>query len=117
MSALIFLQFITMKKLLQTVLFLFLSYSFLDSTMALAPRIPLRDFFRNPEKTGYQISPDGKWISYLAPYERRMNIFIMPRTGGEAKRVTSETERDLAGYFWKSSERIIYLKDKAGDEN
>jgi len=85
--------------------------------MALAPRIPLRDFFRNPVRTGYQISPDGNWISYLAPYERRLNVFIMPRTGGEAKRITSETARDLAGYFWKSNDRIIYLKDKDGDEN
>jgi dipeptidyl aminopeptidase/acylaminoacyl peptidase len=85
--------------------------------MALAPRIPLRDFFKNPEKTGYQISPDGNWISYLAPFERRMNVFVMPRTGGEGKRVTHETARDLAGYFWKSNDRIIYLKDNGGDEN
>jgi dipeptidyl aminopeptidase/acylaminoacyl peptidase len=85
--------------------------------MALAPRIPLRDFFKNPERTGYQISPDGNWISYLAPFERRLNVHIMPRTGGQAKQVTEETERDLAGYFWKSNDRIVYLKDKGGDEN
>src|SRR4051812_3231177 len=85
--------------------------------MALPPRIPLRDFFKNPERTGYQISPDGNWISYLAPFQRRLNVHIMPRTGGEAKQVTNETERDLAGYFWKSNDRIVYLKDKGGDEN
>ncbi len=85
--------------------------------MALVPRIPLRDFFKNPEKTGYQISPDGKWISYLAPYERRLNIFVMPRSSGEAERITSETARDMAGYFWKSNDRVIYLKDFGGDEN
>lgn len=85
--------------------------------MALPKRIPLRDFFRNPERSGYQISPDGNWISFLAPYERRMNVHIMPRTGGEPKRVTSETTRDLAGYFWKSNERIVYLRDIDGDEN
>ncbi|MBS1902821.1 MAG: S9 family peptidase [Bacteroidetes bacterium] len=84
---------------------------------AYASRIPIRDFFRNPEHSSYQISPDGKWISYLAPYEKRMNIFVMPVGGGEAKRITSETARDMAGYFWKSSDRIVYLKDKSGDEN
>jgi dipeptidyl aminopeptidase/acylaminoacyl peptidase len=46
-----------------------------------------------------------------------MNVFVMPRSGGEAKRVTSEIARDMAGYFWKSNDRIIYLKDTAGDEN
>jgi hypothetical protein len=85
--------------------------------MASPKRIPLRDFFRNPERSGYQISPDGNWISFLAPYERRMNVHIMPRTGGEPKRVTSETTRDLAGYFWKSNDRIVFLRDKDGDEN
>ncbi|MEP7234777.1 MAG: S9 family peptidase [Ignavibacteriota bacterium] len=85
--------------------------------MASVPKIPLRDFFKNPEKTGYQISPDGKWVSYLAPYERRLNVFVMPHSGGEAKRITGETARDMAGYFWKSNDRIIYLKDQSGDEN
>ena len=39
-------------------------------------QIPLRDFFRNPEKESSSISPDGKYISFLAPYENRMNIFV-----------------------------------------
>ena len=77
----------------------------------------LKDFFRTPEQSGYQISPDGNWISFLAPYERRKNIFIQPRNGGEAKRITSETARDMAGYFWKGNDHIIYAKDFGGDEN
>jgi hypothetical protein len=31
-----------------------------DMTMEIAPRIELKDFFKNPEKTSYQISPEGK---------------------------------------------------------
>jgi dipeptidyl aminopeptidase/acylaminoacyl peptidase len=79
--------------------------------------IPLRDFFRNPERSGFQVSPDGNSISFMQPYQNRMNVFVRPRTGGEAVRVTSETERDVAGYFWKGSNRIVYLKDFKGDEN
>ncbi|MFM9945840.1 MAG: S9 family peptidase, partial [Bacteroidia bacterium] len=41
-------------------------------------QIPLKDFFKNPNKSGYQISPDGKYISYLGPYKKRMNIFVQP---------------------------------------
>ena len=80
-------------------------------------RIPLRDFFRNPEKSSFQISPDGNSISFLQPYRNRRNVFVQPRTGGRAVRVTGETERDVAGYFWKGSGRIVYLKDFKGDEN
>ena len=28
--------------------------------------IPVEDFFRNPEKFGWRISPDGEYISYLS---------------------------------------------------
>lgn len=81
-----------------------------------ARRIPLRDFFRNPEQTAFQISPDGRYISWLGPYERRLNVFVRPVAGGEAVRVTSETDRDIGGYFWKG-ERIVFVKDFGGDEN
>jgi dipeptidyl aminopeptidase/acylaminoacyl peptidase len=80
-------------------------------------QIPLRDFFRNPEQAGFQVSPDGNSISFMQPYQSRMNVFVRPRAGGEAVRVTSETERDVAGYFWKGPGRIIFLKDFKGDEN
>ena len=82
-----------------------------------AKRIPLRDFFRNPEQATFQLSPDGNSIAFMQPYQDRMNVFVRPRAGGQAIRVTSETERDVAGYFWKGSRRIVYLKDFKGDEN
>ena len=82
-----------------------------------APELPMETFFRNSEKTGYQISPDGRYFSYMAPYESRRNIFVQPVDGKDAVRITSETERDLAGYFWANNNRILYLKDTGGDEN
>lgn len=82
-----------------------------------AKQIPLEDFFKNPEKTGYQISPDGKFYSYMAPYESRLNVFVQNRGEQEAIRITSETDRDIAGYFWPNNEQILYLKDDGGNEN
>ncbi len=79
--------------------------------------IPLEDFFKNPEKTRYQISPDGKYFSFAAPYETRMNIFVQEIGKDSAVRVTGETERDVAGYFWANNNRILFLKDTGGDEN
>lgn len=42
----------------------------------LPPLIPVRHFFDNPEIAGAQISPDGKWISYLKPYRDKLNIHL-----------------------------------------
>ncbi len=70
---------------------------------ATPPTIPLRDFFKNPVSRGYDLSPDGKMLSFLQPWESRMNIFVRPTAGGEAKRVTSEKERDVRIYGWKET--------------
>lgn len=87
------------------------------STAQTPKKIPLRDFFKNPDKTAFLISPDGKYISHVEPYERRMNIFVQPIPGGESKRITSVTDRDLSGYFWKGNDRLLFTKDFGGDEN
>lgn len=83
---------------------------------------PLEDFFRNPQKTSYEISPDAEFVSYLAPWKDRMNVFIEPRVRAQgievaAKRLTDMSDRDVAGYFWKSAETLVYLRDFGGDEN
>ena len=79
--------------------------------------VPLEDFFKNPEKAAYQISPDGKYFSYLSPYESRMNVYIQKIGSKKATRLTSEKDRDIAGYFWANNKRILFLKDDGGDEN
>lgn len=86
--------------------------------VAQSPKIiPVRDFFKNPEKAYFQISPDGNYISFVQPFESRLNVFVQPRGSSEAKRVTSVTDRDISTYFWKGNDRILYLKDFGGDEN
>jgi dipeptidyl aminopeptidase/acylaminoacyl peptidase len=87
------------------------------ASSSLPPTIPVRDFFRNPESRAYELSPDGKTLSYLAPWESRMNIWIRPAAGGEAKRITAEKDRDIREYFWKGNQFVIYAQDSKGDEN
>jgi dipeptidyl aminopeptidase/acylaminoacyl peptidase len=81
------------------------------------PKIPLEDFFRNPDKAAFQISPDGNYFSFKAPYKDRMNLFIQIAGSDNAKQITFETDRDISGYFWANNNRILYLKDDGGDEN
>jgi dipeptidyl aminopeptidase/acylaminoacyl peptidase len=105
------------QKLAGTII-LVMMFGFFTNQKTMAQRqIPLEDFFKNPEKTGYQISPDGKYFSYTAPYENRMNIFVQKIGKDKALRLTSETDRDIAGYYWANKDRILYLKDDGGNEN
>ncbi len=60
----------------------------------------------------------------MQPYERRQNLHVvlLPPDGttpdfNKARRLTAETERDIAGFFWKGNSHILYVKDFGGDEN
>jgi dipeptidyl aminopeptidase/acylaminoacyl peptidase len=79
--------------------------------------IPLKDFFRNPQSSNYQISPDGNYISFTKSYKNRLNIFVQSRDSNVTKRVTSVTDRDIVNYTWKGNDHIVYMKDFGGDEN
>lgn len=79
--------------------------------------IPMEDFFRNPEKTSFKISPDGKHIAFLQPYKNRLNIFLQPVNGEEVIRLSSDTDRNISYFFWANNEQLLYLKDRNGDEN
>ncbi len=81
------------------------------------PIIPLEDFFKNPEKTAFQLSPDGEHLAFMMPWKNRLNVFIQKIGQDEIKRLTSAEERDIAGYFWANNKRIAYVQDKGGDEN
>ena len=83
-------------------------------------KLSMEDFFRNPEKSSFQLSPDGKHISYMKPWEdgnRMMNVYIRPVNSDNEVRVTGASNRSLYGYFWLNNNRIAYVQDKGGDEN
>jgi len=77
----------------------------------------MEDFFKNPESTGYDLSPDGEHLAFLKPWQNRLNVHVQKIGEEEVTRITSATERDIAGYIWANNERIAYVQDTAGDEN
>jgi dipeptidyl aminopeptidase/acylaminoacyl peptidase len=87
-------------------------------------RYELQDFFSKPERAYFRLSPDGKTLGFMQPYERRENIYVMPLASdgktpdfNRTRRLTKETERDISVYFWKGNDHILYVKDFGGDEN
>jgi len=82
-----------------------------------APLIPMKDFFKNPVKSSYQLSPDGNYLAWMQPWENRMNVHVQKIGSEEVVRITSATERDIAGYMWANNNRIVFVQDKGGNEN
>ncbi len=79
--------------------------------------VPLEDFFRKPDKVALRLSPDGRFLAWLEPWERRLNLTVQELTSGSKRRVTAARERDLGGYVWASNDRLVYVQDSGGDEN
>ena len=77
----------------------------------------MEDFFRNPDTAAFSISPDGTRLAFARPWQHRMNVYVREIATGVEKRITSATERDIAGFFWKGSDKIVYAQDSGGDEN
>jgi dipeptidyl aminopeptidase/acylaminoacyl peptidase len=86
----------------------------------LPPLIDREAFFGNPEYAGSQISPDGKYISFIKPYRDVRNIWVkgVNEPFEKARPVTAEAKRPIGNYFWsRDSRRILFVKDLDGDEN
>jgi dipeptidyl aminopeptidase/acylaminoacyl peptidase len=81
-----------------------------------APFVDMKLFFKNGEKTNFQISPDGNYYSYIANYKDMLNVFVQKVGNNNSVRVTNDTLRSIYNYFWKG-DHIVFLQDVGGDEN
>ena len=84
-----------------------------------APLIERTKLFGNPVKANGRISPDGKWLSWTAPRDGVLNLWVAPVDNPDAaKPMTNERERPIRQYFWSpDSKRVLFIQDKGGDEN
>jgi len=89
------------------------------SAMTKETLIPRQVIFGNPERTAALISPDGTQISFLAPKDGVLNVWVAPVGDlGAAKPVTDEKQRPIREYYWsENSKYILYLQDKGGTED
>lgn len=85
-----------------------------------APLIDRELFFGNPEYSGAQISPDGRYVSFLKPYKETRNIWVKRVNDpySAAKLITNDTKRPVTQYFWsRDGKYILFAQDQLGDEN
>ncbi|MEQ5787292.1 S9 family peptidase [Erythrobacter sp. NFXS35] len=84
-----------------------------------APLIPRDALFGNPTRAAGQISPDGQWLSWLAPKDGVLNIWVAPADNPDAARaMTNATDRPIRQHFWSpDASAVMYIQDKGGDEN
>lgn len=84
-----------------------------------APLIPRSALFGNPVRAQARLSPDGHFMSFLAPQEGILNVWVAPFGKlGEAKPITNDRKRGIRQHYWaEDSRHVLFLQDEAGDEN
>ena len=81
--------------------------------------IPRDLLFGNPDRAQVRISPDGKHLSWLAPVNGLLNVWVAPVDQlDKAKPVTNDTKRGINTHRWAyTNEHILYTQDEGGNEN
>ena len=83
------------------------------------PLIERAKLFGNPTRTAGRISPDGKWLSWIAPRDGVLNVWVAPfDKPDDARPLTAEKTRPIRTAFWSpDSKSLLFINDKGGDEN
>jgi dipeptidyl aminopeptidase/acylaminoacyl peptidase len=78
----------------------------------------VEDYFARPKASSFQLSPNGKYMSYREKDENnKRHVFVKDVATGKSQRIIEEKEELIRGYGWVNDERLIYLMDKGGNEN
>ena len=81
--------------------------------------IPRKTFFGNAEALNPKLSPDGRWLAWIAAVDGVMNVWAAPRDDlTKARPLTRQTDRPIfTHWFARTNAHVLFLKDKDGDEN
>src|SRR5580692_7023253 len=88
--------------------------------VALPPLIDRELLFGDPEISGAQLSPDGKYLAFLKPWKETRNVWVkkVEEPFSSARLLTTESKRPIPGYLWsRDGKYVLYVKDNDGDEN
>ncbi len=87
--------------------------------MTETPLIERAKLFGNPTRAQGRLSPDGKWLSWIAPKDGVLNVWVAPVGAPEQGRVlTRETKRPIRQHFWApDSSMIMFINDVGGNED
>lgn len=78
----------------------------------------VEDYFAKPRSSSFQLSPNGKYLSYKEKDAKNKNhVYVKEVATGKVTMAIEEKEELIRGYGWINDSRLLYVMDKGGDEN
>ncbi len=106
-----------MRILTPIVLVFFLLSFCACNDFARREEIPIESFFMKSPKSNFQISPSGNYIAFLQSYNGTQNLYLTTWDNAEPKRITTETDKNIANYFWADDDELVFWKERSKDDN
>lgn len=76
------------------------------------------DYFTTPRQSDFELSPNGKYISYREKDQNLKNhVMVKEVATGKVVRAIEEKDELIGGMIWINNDRLIYVMDKGGNEN
>lgn len=83
--------------------------------MAKSSDIPVEAFFKNPDFTSLQLSPNGKYLAVISSVNKRRNIVLLETANLKNVRpLTGYDKFNVGGFFWANDDSIVYTMDTSG---
>jgi len=100
---------------------LLLVLSFACHTFANSPKsITVEDLFQIGRLSDLQLSPDGKWLSYVITFydmtsnKSNSDIWLLSTAGGEAKQLTTSPQADYGARWSPCGKFIAFISSRNG---
>lgn len=77
----------------------------------------VEDYFAKPKASSFQLSPNGKYLSYMEKDGLKNHVYIKEVATNKVARAIEEKEEPIKGYGWVNDDRLIYVMDDGGNEN
>jgi dienelactone hydrolase len=80
----------------------------LDRALAQAPLPAIEAYFRTPQTSSVELSPNGQHALALRMHQGRRNIVVVDLTSNKSTIITNFKDADVVGARWVNSSRIIF---------
>lgn len=76
------------------------------------------DYFKKPNKSSFELSPDGKYLSFMQKDKNGKNhVYIKDIKNNQITLAIEEKKELILTYLWGNNNTLLYAMDKGGNEN
>ncbi len=78
--------------------------------------IPLEVLYADADMASVAISPTGRYVTWLAPKNQRINLAILDRETKQVRWLTNMKEESVVSFTWAKKDRLLFAQQFGGRE-